>query len=99
MAVRSNGDILLGHTDFGTYGALDIRDAEGMEVASVATGIAPGVIRVVSATSAVPDLPTVQIEEMARYDLLGRPLRPGASGPQVVVLADGRARLEWKAAD
>lgn len=99
MAVQSNGDILIGHTDFGTYGELDIRDAMGMQVASVATGIAPGVICVASETSAVSDVPTVQAEEVARYDLLGRPLSAGTSGPQVVVLSDGRARLEWKAAD
>lgn len=99
MAVRSNGDVLLGHTDFGTYGELDIRDAEGIQVASVATGIAPGVIRLVSSTSAIADVETASAVEVARYDLLGRPVHGEASGPQVVVLSDGRARMEWKAAD
>jgi len=36
---------------------------------------------------------------VARYDLLGRPIEDAASGPQVVVMSDGRARLEWRAAD
>ena len=99
MAVGPNGDILLGHTDFSTYGELDIRDALGMQVASVATGIAPGVIRVTGTTSGVADVQPTVATEMARFDLLGRPVKSGVSGPQVVVMSDGRARLEWRSAD
>ena len=99
MAVQPDGNILLGTTDFATYGEVELRTGDGDWVASVPTGIAPGVIRVTGTTSDVADVQLTVADEVARYDLLGRPIEDAASGPQVVVMSDGRARLEWRAAD
>jgi len=99
MAVQSGGDILLGTTDFATYGEVEVRTGDGDWIATVPTGIAPGVIRVTGTTSEVADVQLTVADEVARYDLLGRPIEDAASGPQVVVMSDGRARLEWRAAD
>ena len=99
MAVQSGGDVLLGTTDFATYGEVELRSGEGDWIATVPTGIAPGVIRVTGATSEVSVVKPMELEETARFDLLGRPVESGVSGPQVVVMSDGRAWLEWRAAD
>ena len=63
------------------------------------TGIAPGIIRVTGTTSGVANVQPTLADEVARFDLLGRPIEGAASGPHVVVMSDGRARLEWRAAD
>ena len=99
MAVQPGGNILLGTTDFATYGEVELRTGDGDWIATVPTGIAPGVIRVTGMTADVVDVQPTVADEVARYDLLGRPVPSGASGPQVVVMSDGRARLEWRAAD
>ena len=99
MAVRTAGDVLLGLTDFATYGGLELLNPEGEWMASVSTGIAPGVIRLASSTSGMVEVPVEVVEVVGRYDLLGRPADGHIGGPHVVVMSDGRARLEWRQAD
>jgi len=65
----------------------------------VATGIAPGVVRVAPATSAVPETPDAITEEVSRFDLLGRNVDANGSGLQVVLMSNGKAHLEWRSAD
>ena len=99
MAVQPGGNILLGTTDFTTYGEVELRTGDGDWIVTVPTGIAPGVIRVTGTTSGVADVQPTAAEEVARFDLMGRPIEDATSGPQVVVMSDGRARLEWRAGD
>lgn len=99
MAVRPSGEVLLGNTDFATYGEVELRSGDGELLGSVATGIAPGVVRVAPATSAVPETPDAITEEVSRFDLLGRNVDANGSGLQVVLMSNGKAHLEWRSAD
>lgn len=98
MAVRGS-DVLLGHTDFATYGEVELRSGDGELIASVTTGIAPGVMRVAPSTSAVSEMPVEVTEEVSRFDLLGRNVDSRSAGLQVVLMSNGKARLEWRSAD
>ena len=99
MAVRPSGEVLLGHTDFATYGEVELRSGDGDLLGSVTTGIAPGVIRVAPSASAVAEVPDEIAEEVSRFDLLGRNVEANSSGLQVVLMSNGKAHLEWRSAD